>query len=128
MGILSRVISVNDGMADYMAARITRNVAQDAPIGLLGLSFKPGSDDVRDTPAAGIIASILKRGYRNICAYDPVAIDNFQNLYGFSIEYKKSQDEILKSTKTIAILTAWDEFKGLDLRFDGEIIDCRYML
>jgi UDPglucose 6-dehydrogenase len=115
-------------MSDFMTERIIRNVGEDSPIGLLGLSFKPGTDDVRDTPAARIIARLLDRGYSNICAYDPMAIEEFRKLYCFSIEYKNSQDEVLNNSKTIAILTAWDEFKGLDLRFDGEIIDCRYVL
>ena len=128
MGILGNVISVNDSMADFMTERITRNTSADSPIGILGLSFKPGSDDARDTPAAWIIKRLLKSGYGNICAYDPVAIDEFRKLYDFPIEYKNSQEEVLGVSQTVAIVTAWDEFKGLDLRFAGEIIDCRYML
>ncbi len=128
MGILSNVISVNDGMADFMADRIVRNAAPDSPIGVLGLSFKPGSDDVRDTPAARILESLIKRGYGNIRAYDPVAIDGFRKRYDFPIEYKNSQEEVLEESGTVAILTAWDEFKGLDSRFGGRIIDCRYVL
>ena len=128
MGILANVIAVNDGMTDFVADRITRSIGREVPIGILGLSFKPGSDDVRDAPAARIIARLIEMGYGNICAYDPVAIDEFRKNNNLPIEYKNNQDDVLKASRTVVIITAWDEFKGLDARFDGEIIDCRYML
>ena len=116
------------GTVDFMTDRIARKSDADTAIGILGLSFKPGSDDVRDTPAARIIARLLNRGYRNISAYDPLAVDEFRKQYDFAIEYKSSQAAVLENSETVAILTAWDEFKGLDSRFGGKIVDCRYML
>ncbi len=128
MGILANVIAVNDGMADFMADRIARNANADTAIGILGLSFKPGSDDVRDTPAARILERLIKRGCRTICAYDPVAIAAFRERYDFDIAYKNTQEEVLEHADIVAIVTAWDEFRGLDRRFGGEIVDCRHML
>ena len=79
--ILKNVIAVNDGRAEVIANKITRGLSKESNIGILGLSFKPDSDDVRDTPAAKVISKIMQKGYTNIYAYDPVAIEGFQKCY-----------------------------------------------
>ena len=78
--ILHHVIDTNDNMPTFIAQKIIRAIGDDKQqrIGILGLSFKPGSDDVRDTPSAKIIQALLDAGYHNICGYDPVAIDEFK--------------------------------------------------
>lgn len=124
--ILKNVIGVNDKRAEVMADRITKGLKEDAIIGILGLSFKPESDDVRDTPAVKVIHKLLKSGYHQIYAYDPVAIGEFQRHYPeLEITYVKTADEVVEKCDVCAILTAWDEFKRLS--GDG-MVDCRYCL
>jgi len=128
--ILDGVISLNDEMPCLTAAKIERIVdGKDEKIGILGLSFKPNSDDVRDSPAAKIIACLLKDGYRNIYAYDPVAIDNFRETYKFDLTYCNSKERLCAECNTIALVTIWKEFADCNRLYSGKKwIDCRYFL
>jgi UDPglucose 6-dehydrogenase len=127
MPILGATIRTNESMPDIVCERITNRLDKSARIGILGLSFKPGSDDVRDTPAAKIIEGLLKREYTNICAYDPIATENFSCHYGFPIEYKASMEDVSGEADILVILTAWDEFMSIG-KYSKQVIDCRYML
>jgi len=97
-------------------------------IGILGLSFNPGSDDVRDTPSAKIIDALNKLSYENIIAYDPVATEEFRAHHTLKCRFAPNLEAVLEEAETIAITTAWPEFAGLRERTDKPIVDCRYML
>lgn len=126
--ILDGVISLNDEMPRLTAAKIERLAeSKDVNIGILGLSFKPNSDDVRDSPAAKIIVCLLKNGYRNIYAYDPVAIDSFREAYKFDLTYCSSKEHLCAECDTIALVTTWKEFSDCyQLYSNKKWIDCRY--
>ena len=128
--ILKNVIKTNDQMPNFIADKIIHRIGDDKgqTIGILGLSFKPGSDDVRDTPSAKIIRAMLDNGYTNICAYDPVAISEFRRYYDLPITYANSYDELLETASSLVIATAWPEFKNVKERTQKPVIDCRYML
>ncbi|MEO3947279.1 nucleotide sugar dehydrogenase [Gorillibacterium sp. CAU 1737] len=127
--ILKNVIATNDGMPAAIIRRIENVLGPEDSIGILGLSFKPGSDDVRDTPAAKIIGKLIDKGYKKIMAYDPVATTEFQLHYAnLKIVYCTSQEELVERSDVLAIVTAWSEFKGLRERTEKPILDCRYIL
>lgn len=128
--ILHHVIDTNDHMPSFMAQKIIRAIGNDKEqrIGILGLSFKPGSDDVRDTPSAKIIKALMDAGYKNICGYDPVAIDEFKKYYPLPIDYVTSYADILGQAQSLVITTAWPEFANVRERTDKPVVDCRYML
>lgn len=127
--ILKNVINTNEKISRAIAEKIAKGLDNSAKIGILGLSFKPNSDDVRDTPAAKIIKELNALGYKNIYAYDPIANAEFKRRYPeINIEYKESAKAVSDSTDVIAIVTAWDEFKAFKDVKDKKIIDCRYML
>jgi len=86
-------------------------------IGILGLAFKPDTDDIRDSRAIPIVKELLRKGAR-IKAYDPEAIDNFKALFP-TIEYSKSATDVL-SADAILITTKWKEFTTLN--FQGKIV------
>ena len=90
-------------------------------IGILGLSFKPGTDDVRKSKAVDVIEALI-REKANIKVYDPQAMPNFKKIYPNHIKYSNS-DEVL-SSDAILIITEWDEFNSLDYR-DKIVIDGR---
>lgn len=124
--ILRNVIAVNDDRAKVIAHKIAKGLEKSASIGILGLSFKPESDDVRDTPAAKVIRELIRSGFNMIYAYDPVAAEEFQKHYpDLQINYVQTTKEVLEKSDVCAILTAWDEFKKLS---GDHIIDCRYCL
>ena len=98
-------------------------------IGILGLSFKPGSDDVRDTPAVKIIQELKKLGYQDIIAYDPIAMNEFRQKYpDITIDYAESLAKAYDKSDVLAIVTAWEEFRITPSLGNKKIIDCRYML
>ena len=78
--ILKNVIATNDNRPKNIARQIVKNLDKNSTVGILGLSFKPLSDDVRDTPALHIIREILAAGYK-IVAYDPAANEEFARRY-----------------------------------------------
>lgn len=128
--MLQNAIAVNDGMPERTAKRISDAAAgkQGACIGILGLSFNPGSDDVRDTPSAKIIRELNAAGYRNILAYDPVAMDAFQAQYPLQYTCEASCEAVLEKADVLAITTAWSEFGDLREKTAKPVVDCRYML
>lgn len=126
--ILKNVIKTNNDRAKTIAEKITKNVEKHACIGILGLSFKPLSDDVRDTPAARIIRELHAAGYRNICAYDPSAMEEFQKRYpDLTISMQPSAKHVYEAADVVAVVTAWEEFREIKDYGQKPIVDCRYM-
>ena len=131
MPILSSVIDTNDNMADRTAEKIISKLSsKEQKVGILGLAFNPHSDDVRSTPAAGIIGELAARGYTNILAYDPVANENFGKSYDFPfLQYCNTAEELCNQCSVAAIVTIWPEFARIDKRYPSTtFVDCRYFL
>ena len=82
-------------------------------IAVLGLSFKPNTDDLRDAPSLDCIPILLDDGAK-IKAYDPVAENNYKKIYPTEIEYCKSLEDTLKDTDICFIFTEWDFVKNMD--------------
>lgn len=127
--ILKNVIETNINRPEKIAGKIAAGVEdKNAIIGILGLSFKPGSDDVRDTPAYKIIKALNNKGYTNILAYDPVAVNEFDSHYkDVNTEYADNMEQVCDKAEVIAIVTAWDEFKKVPDICNKKVFDCRYM-
>jgi UDPglucose 6-dehydrogenase len=128
--ILGEAIALNNDMARLTARKIERAASgKTDKIGILGLSFKPESDDVRDSPAAKIIAALVEDGYRGIYAYDPIATAAFRAAYDLPIAYCASAREVCEICGTVAVVTAWDEFTTIKLDYkDIRLVDCRYCM
>ncbi len=126
--ILKNVIRVNECRPLAAAEKIMEGLEKDQVVGILGLSFKPGSDDVRDTPAGKIIGILQEQGWRNIAAYDPVAVEEFKTHYKeLKVAYKGSVEEVYEAADVVAVVTAWEEFRCVPAMGDKRIVDCRYM-
>jgi UDPglucose 6-dehydrogenase len=83
-------------------------------VAVLGLTFKPGTDDLREAPSLVNIPIMLEDG-ANIKAWDPVGINNFQKRYPDEITYCYSIEETLQEADICFIFTEWDEVKDFDL-------------
>ena len=81
-------------------------------VAVLGLAFKPGTDDLREAPSLDNVELLLKQG-ANIYAYDPVAVENFKKKYPNQIIYVKSPEEALKQANVCFIFTEWKEIKEI---------------
>lgn len=82
-------------------------------IALLGLAFKPNTDDIRDAKSREIIEYLLARGAK-VRAYDPVATDNMREIFP-EVEYVAHAYEVAEDADALMLVTEWKEFKGLDL-------------
>jgi len=81
-------------------------------VAVLGLTFKPGTDDLREAPSIDNVELLLKNG-ANIYAYDPVGIDNFKKKFPEDIVYVDSPEEALIDANVCFIFTEWGEIKAL---------------
>ena len=81
-------------------------------VAILGLAFKPNTDDVREAPSIMIIRQLLKEGAK-VVAYDPAAIPNAKAIFKDDIEYASSAIECLKNADCCILVTEWEEFKKL---------------
>ncbi len=135
MALIETTIRRNDERKIEMAERIL--AAADgiaAPkIGVLGLAFKGGTDDCRESPAMEIVAALLKRG-AVVRAFDPKAMPTAKLLVGDAIEYAENAYDAAKDADVVAILTEWDDFKAIDLKMlknavkSAKIVDLRNIL
>jgi UDPglucose 6-dehydrogenase len=111
--IVEAVISVNRARGQRMVAKIVQAAEDDLRgkrIALLGLTFKPNTDDVRDSVAI-LIAEELARMGAVVLAHDPQGMRHARQLLGDSIEYCESADEALSGADLCVIATEWAEFK-----------------
>ena len=81
---------------------------------VLGLTFKPGTDDLREAPSKDNIELLLKRGANNIWAYDPVGENNFKKLYPTEINYVENPEDALRDANICFIFTEWGEIKAIE--------------
>ena len=126
--LLTSTLKVNEAIKEFVVSDVERKVEKNENIGILGLAFKPNSNDIRDTPAKAIIQGLLQKGYTNIIAYDPMANEEFKEVYGFPIQYSPNLSSLLSMVNHIVILTAWDEFiKNEESIKKKNVFDYRYI-
>jgi UDPglucose 6-dehydrogenase len=90
-------------------------------LGVLGLAFKGGTDDIRESPAILIVQALLQEGCK-ITAYDPAAMDRAQEAMQSTVKFANSAYEAAHEADALLILTEWEEFSNLDLRrLHGEL-------
>lgn len=135
MSLIETTIRQNDARKTQMAERILNAVAdiENPKIAVLGLAFKGGTDDCRESPAMEIVGALLKRG-ADVAAFDPKAMDNAKKLVGDKIKYAADAFDAARGADVVAVLTEWVDFKSLDLaRLKTEmktprIVDLRNLL
>jgi len=127
--VLSGNIQINSNIKDFVVKKITSKIDKSDSIGILGLSFKPESDDVRLTPSKDIIEKLIEKGYTNINAYDPIANDEFKKHYpSIKINYCDNLASVLELSDNMVVLTSWKEFKEQkELISKKNVFDFRYI-
>ncbi|EHV0896911.1 UDP-glucose/GDP-mannose dehydrogenase family protein [Campylobacter jejuni] len=115
--LINAAIKGNEERKNHMCERILNSVKdiKNPKIAVLGLAFKDGTDDCRESPAVDIVFKLLEQKVK-ICAYDPKAMDLAKQILGDKIDYANSMYEAIKDADVIAILTEWKEFSSLDLK------------
>ncbi|HEY1709884.1 MAG TPA: UDP-glucose/GDP-mannose dehydrogenase family protein [Rhizomicrobium sp.] len=111
--IVDAVVKVNDARKTALAERIERAFGgvNGKTVAILGLTFKPNTDDMRDAPSLTIVPYLQAKGAR-ICAYDPAGAEEAKKL--LSIGTCSDSYEALEGADGVVILTEWNEFRALD--------------
>ena len=113
--IVDSVIAYNDARKLAMAARVTAALdgrVKGATIAVLGLAFKPETDDMRDSPSIDIIAALVAAG-ATVRAYDPKAMQEAKPLLPVGTAYCTSAKACLAGADAAVIVTEWNEFRAL---------------
>ena len=114
--VLSAVERVNSLQKLVIPEKITNIYGESLSnkvFGIWGLSFKPGTDDMREAPSISVINTLLDRGAK-IKAFDPVASDEAKRIFKESIDLYDDPIEVVKDADALIILTEWKEFRSPD--------------
>ena len=84
-------------------------------VGILGLTFKPNTDDIREAPSVENVKMLLKNG-ASVSVYDPIGMENFKRYFPTEVHYCNSIEETLKNKDIVFVMTEWDEFKKMDVK------------
>lgn len=121
--LIECAIRGNDRRKQEMSQRIMDAVKdiKKPRLAVLGLAFKGGTDDCRESPAMQILAPLVEKGYY-ITAFDPKAMENAKKILGNKILYAKDEYEAAKGADVLVVLTEWNRFKKLDLEKLGKVM------
>ncbi|MFY0761446.1 UDP-glucose/GDP-mannose dehydrogenase family protein [Metabacillus dongyingensis] len=114
--LLKGVVRVNQKQQEILLSKLEERFEslKGKKIAILGLAFKPNTDDMREAASIVIAKHLIEQG-ANVCAYDPVAMDNAKRILNTKVNFTTSTVEALKDADAALILTEWNEFKDLDL-------------
>lgn len=120
MSVVSAAISANEKQKKKMIDKIVKEMdgVKEKTICILGLSFKPDTDDVRDAPSLDIIKGLIENGAR-IKAYCPKGMEEAKwrlEKYKDKIQYCKDEEEASKSADAVVLVTEWNQFRGINLK------------
>lgn len=118
LSLIQSAISGNVLRKKLMARRILRKAeAFTSPkIAVLGIAFKGGTDDCRESPAVDIVKELLLLGAKKIEIFDPQALNNAKRIFAESVTYAKDVESCVKDADVLVVLTEWEEFKNINLR------------
>ncbi|HYN86592.1 MAG TPA: UDP-glucose/GDP-mannose dehydrogenase family protein [Pyrinomonadaceae bacterium] len=114
--IVEAVIDVNRRQREAMIPKIEKLVGGLAgrTVAVLGLSFKPETDDMRDAPSVDIIRGLVERGAR-VRAYDPVAIPHASTVLPDEVEYADDEYAAVEGADALVFMTEWNQFRALNM-------------
>jgi len=120
--IIDAVIKVNEEQKKRMIGKITGRVGdlKGRTIGILGLSFKPNTNDIRESSSIVIIQGLLDLGAK-VKVFDPAAMDETKTIFP-DIEYGKDAYDVAKGADALVLATEWNQFRRLDLQLIKELL------
>jgi len=120
--IVRTTVDVNDSRKAQMVERVARAVGdlKGKRIAVLGLAFKPNTDDMRDAPSIPLINALVERG-ATVSAFDPVAREQAEKVFS-GIEFAPDAYAAATGADALVIVTEWDEFRALDLQKVAELL------
>ncbi len=125
LNLIETTIAENDNRKVKMGQRVIEAIKEhpEGKIAVLGLAFKGGTDDCRESPAIDIIKEMIKYS-RNITVYDPKALNNAKSILNNTVSYANDAEEACTGADVAVILTEWEDFRTLDLGRLAKIMNC----
>ncbi|MFH1637768.1 MAG: UDP-glucose/GDP-mannose dehydrogenase family protein [Candidatus Woesearchaeota archaeon] len=120
-GLFKEIIDINERQKLFLLDKVNGRVDAGDIVCILGLGFKPDTDDVREAPSLALARELLRRGCK-VRAYDPVAMEEARKAVK-DIEYCDNPYSAAKDSKAVFLVTEWDEFKSLDLKKLRNVMD-----
>lgn len=120
--LLEEVDALNERQKRLIVAKIKERFNQDLKgkkFGVLGLSFKPKTNDMREAPSTNIINELLAHG-AVLQVYDPCAMEDAKRIFNDKIKYCNSAEEVAQDSHGLILVTEWDEFRGLNFNELGK--------
>jgi len=116
LGIVRSAVEANERQKTIMTEKIKNGLGslKDKTIAVLGLSFKPNTNDMREAPSISIIEKLLKEKAK-VKAFDPIAMEDAKLVFHDKIKYAKGPYDCVKGADAVVILTEWNEFRNLEL-------------
>ena len=114
---MEAVVSVNTEQRQRMVTKIEEALGSNVSgrsIAVLGLTFKPETDDMRDAPSLAIIPALLERG-ASVTAHDPQGVEEARRELPDAVEYKDEIEDTVKDADAIVLMTEWNIYRGLNL-------------
>jgi UDPglucose 6-dehydrogenase len=114
--VVNSVVEVNEQQKETMVNKLKTLLPNltGKTISVLGLAFKPNTDDMREAPSRTVIKQLLEAG-AEVKAHDPIAMDEAKEVFGDKIEYCETTEETITDTEAVLLVTEWDKFQDLDL-------------
>ena len=114
--LLDEVMRINEDQRDRFLKKVRSALwtLRGKQLGVLGLAFKGGTDDIRESPAILIVQALMQEGCK-ITAYDPAAMERTQEMMNSPLKFADSAYEAATGADALLILTEWEEFANLDL-------------
>jgi UDPglucose 6-dehydrogenase len=124
--LLEGIIEVNEKQPLKLVELAERKegTLSQRKIAILGLAFKPGTDDIGEAPSLKVIEELLLRGAK-VKVYDPAAMGKAAAIFGSMIEYAGSAREAVSDADMVFVLTEWDEFRDPELYRDKKVFEGR---
>jgi len=113
--LVEAVIRVNQKQRERMVTKVEEALggAQGKTIGILGLTYKPNTDDIREAPAIAIVKKLLSKGAR-IRTYDPAGMENASRVLGGEVTFCTDAYDAANGSDALLIATEWNQFRNLD--------------
>jgi UDPglucose 6-dehydrogenase len=114
--IVKSAVEANEKQKNIMIDKIRKGLGdlKGKSIAVLGLSFKPNTNDMRESPSISIIEKLLKEK-ATITAFDPIAMDDAKAIFNSKVKYAKGPYDCVKGADAVVLLTEWNEFRNLEL-------------
>ncbi|GAB6099390.1 UDP-glucose 6-dehydrogenase TuaD [Halanaerocella petrolearia] len=122
--VVNSVVETNKLQKQTLVNKLKRELPEldGKTVSVLGLAFKPNTDDMREAPSRTVVKQLLEAG-AEVKAYDPIAMEEAEGIFGADIQYCEEVYDAIEDTDALILVTEWDEFQDLDLDQVEELLN-----